>query len=365
MADDVEVFRPRDDVGFFQGPEDTVRFEGDEGRDGKVGPQVLFKGVHIAAEEPVRKDGRFLDVRAVQGQDHRAARFGGEDGIHRRFHALVEVHVLGIATSRSNGDICQVLDGYAGDVQQVVTTFFPGFVPVAADDFIEVAICRKDRIDQETRIEQGCGLLHIVVEGIIFQKARFTFRIAAAAEGFRQGHGVVAHDRFITGNARQDGFAAAAKPGHRMEGHGTGQDDLVGLDDVRIEIDVIAIGGRPDFGQLGGIAAVMADDLYALDHVCTADDGIFFRRMGPMRPLGRDDRNLVILDAGLVQFIDDDGQHLGRMDQAGNIADDDGDRIAGLDDIFQRRAANRMAQGLADGSLFIGDGVDMVAVQVI
>ena len=236
---------------------------------------------------------------------------------------------------------------------------------MAADDFIEIAVCRKDGVDQKTGIEQGCGLFHIVVEGIVFQQTRFASGIAAAAKGIGQGHGVVAHNRFIAGNTGQDGFASAAKTGHGMEGYGAGQDDFIGLDDVRVEIDVIAMRRRPDFGQLRRIAAVVADDFDALDHVFAADDDVFFRRMGPVRPLGRDDGNLFVPDAGLVQFIDDDRQHLCRMDQTGNVTDDDSYRIAGLDDVFERCAADRVAQSLSNGFLFIGYGIDGIAVQVI
>ena len=49
-------------------------------------------------------------------------------------------------------------------------------------------------------------------------------------------------------------------------------------------------------GQLRRIAAVMADD-FALDHVFAADDDVFFRPMGRVNPLGRDDGNLFVPDA--------------------------------------------------------------------
>ena len=74
--------------------------------------------------------------------------------------------------------------------------------------------------------------------------------IAAAAKGIGQGHGVVAHDRFIAGNSRQDSFTAAAKPGHRMEGYGTGHDDLISPNGFGIEPNIVAVRRRTDFYEV-------------------------------------------------------------------------------------------------------------------
>ena len=79
--------------------------------------------------------------------------------------------------------------------------------------------------------------------------------------------------------------------------------------------------------------------------------------MGPVRPLGRDDGNLFVPDAGLVQFIDDDRQHLCRMDRARDVTDDDGNRIPGRYDVGQGKAVNGLAQGLSDSGGLIGDGI--------
>ena len=87
--------------------------------------------------------------------------------------------------------------------------------------------------------------------------------------------------------------------------------------------------------------------------------------MGPMGALGRNDGDLLVLHADGVQFLYDNRQHDIRMDQAGNIADDDGHGIAGLDDVAQGRAAYRLAQGLAYCGLFIGGDSYVVAVQVV
>ena len=58
---------------------------------------------------------------------------------------------------------------------------------------------------------------------------------------------MVAHNRFIAGNSRQDSFTAAAKPGHRMEGYGTGHDNLIGPNGFGIKPYLIAVRRRPDF----------------------------------------------------------------------------------------------------------------------
>ena len=87
--------------------------------------------------------------------------------------------------------------------------------------------------------------------------------------------------------------------------------------------------------------------------------------MSPMGTLGCNDGDLLVFHADGVQFFYNNRQHDIRMDQTGNIADDDGHGIAGLDDVTQRRAAYRLAQSLAYCVLLIGNDGYVIAVQVV
>ena len=104
----------------------------------------------------------------------------------------------------------------------------------------------------------------------------------------------------------------------------------------------------------------MIDNGKALYHLLAADQLVFFRRMSPVSPLGRNNLDLPIRNTGQIQFVYNDRQHLCRMDGTGNVADDDGYGVPGCYDVNQGKAVNGLAQGLSDSGGLIGDGFYMI-----
>ena len=71
--------------------------------------------------------------------------------------------------------------------------------------------------------------------------------------------------------------------------------------------------------------------LDAVDDFLSADGDVFFRRLGPVGSLRKDDVDVVVGNPGQVQFIDDvDEELVGMIPRACNIGDDQADFITGL-----------------------------------
>ena len=158
---------------------------------------------------------------------------------------------------------------------------------------------------------------------------------------------MVALDRFKTGDARQDELAAAAVTGKEMGRNAVDDDNFVGVDDVFIEFQWCAELGRTEVDE----SRIHAVVLIGLD---AADD--FF---AAVRALGKDDVDVVIGDAGQVQFVDDiDKELIGMVPRAGDVGDDEADLIAFLDFFLQRGAADRMTHAV-NRRLFDVDGRDV------
>ena len=169
---------------------------------------------------------------------------------------------------------------------------------------------------------------------------------------------MVALDRFKAGDARQDELAAAAVTGKEMGRNAVDDDDFVGVDDVFIEFQWCAELGRTEVDE-SRIHAVVLIGLDAADDFFAADEDVFFRRLGAVRALGKDDVDVVIGDAGQVQFVDDiDKELIGMVPRAGDVGDDEADLIAFLDFFLQRGAADRMTHAV-DRRLFDVDCRDV------
>lgn len=124
-----------------------------------------------------------------------------------------------------------------------------------------------------------------------------------------QSVAVVALDRFETGNAGQDEFAAAAVTGEEVGRNAIDDDDFVGVDNVFVEFQRRAELGRAAVDE-GRVHAVMLIGFDAADDFFTADADVFFRRLGAVRTLSEDNADVVIGDAGQVQFVDDVDEEL-------------------------------------------------------
>ena len=98
-----------------------------------------------------------------------------------------------------------------------------------------------------------------------------------------QGMAVIALNRFKARYAGQDEFATAAKTGEEVGRNAVDDDDLVGVDDVFIQLQRCAQLGCAAVDE-GRIHAVVLIGLDAVDDVLTADGDVFFRRLGRWEP---------------------------------------------------------------------------------
>lgn len=110
---------------------------------------------------------------------------------------------------------------------------------------------------------------------------------------------MIALNRFKAGYAGQNELAAAAETGEEVGRNPVDDDDLVGVDDVFIQLQRRTQLGRAAVDE-GRVHTVMLIGLDAVDDFLTADGDVFFRRLGPMGSLGKDDVDIVVGNPGQV-----------------------------------------------------------------
>jgi len=307
-ADVVEVARQRDqDDRVFMGQAEEV--EGDEEGDGEVCPQGRFHFFHRIVFEAVHVDSRFFDVPGFHDGDDDAAVFDSHFSRVIAFAALVEADVAGIAAGAGDDDVCFFFHRDALDVENGFGASPPCVVPVTADHAADFAVAVDDGVDEEARIDLAAGFDHVVVERVVVDLEGPRLGVDAVTKFVSQSVAVVALDRFETGNAGQDEFAAAAVTGEEMGRNAIDDDDFVGVDNVFVEFQRRAELGRAAVDE-GRVHAVMLIGLDAADDFFTADADVFFRRLGAVRTLSEDNADVVIGDAGQVQFVDDVDEEL-------------------------------------------------------
>lgn len=171
---------------------------------------------------------------------------------------------------------------------------------------------------------------------------------------------MIALNRFKAGYAGQDEFAAAAETGEEVGRNPVDDDDLVGVDDMFIQLQRCAQLGRAAVDE-GRVHTVMLIGLDAVDDFLTADGDVFFRRLGPVGSLRKDDVDVVVGNPGQVQFIDDvDEELVGMIPRACNIGDDQADFITGLYLFGQGGAADGVAHAVHRRFFYV-DGGDVLS----
>ena len=125
------------------------------------------------------------------------------------------------------GDALDVEDGFGASP--------PCVVPVTADHAADFAVAVDDGVDEEARIDLAAGFDHVVVERVVVNLEGPRLGVDAVTKFVSQSVAVVALDRFETGNAGQDEFAAAAVTGEEMGRNAIDDDDFVGVDNVFVE----------------------------------------------------------------------------------------------------------------------------------
>ena len=212
------------------------QIEGDEEGDGEVSPEGRFHLFHRIVFEAVEVDGRFFDVAGFHDGDDDAPFFDGHFSRVIAFAALVEADVTGISAGAGEDDVRFLLHGDALDVEDGLRSGMPGFIPIAADHAADFAVGIDDGMDEEAGIDLAAGFDHVIVQRIVFNHEGPGLGIDTVTEFVGQGMAVIALNRFEAGYAGQDELAAAAETGKEVGRNPVDDDDLVGVDDVFIQL---------------------------------------------------------------------------------------------------------------------------------
>ena len=133
------------------------------------------------------------------------------------FATLVQIYIFRAAACRSDNNICLLFNMHACHCQKVMAAFFPRFIPVPGNNFMQVAFGAEHHVYQKRRVNFCAYFRHILVQRVIFQNAGFAQRIAACTNFICQCHSMVVHNGSVAAYARHNSFAPAAKACHRVQ----------------------------------------------------------------------------------------------------------------------------------------------------
>ena len=206
-------------------------------------------------------------------------------------------------------------------------------------------------MNEESRFHHIGGFLHVVRYRIVIEEGGAGLRVDAGAEFFTESVAVVDLDGLISGNAREEQFAAAAVACEEVRGDAIDDDDLIRFDSVFVQPDRSASLGIADVDEFIHVFAVMLVELYAVGQLFANDSDIFFRGLFAVGALREEDADVIIRDAAAVQFIYDvDDVLIGMVPDAGDVSADDADLIAFGNDFGERLAADRVTHAFQGSS---------------
>ena len=356
FAEDVEVLGPGNDVdGVCHGCDEV--FEGDEEGDGEAGSEAFFHFCEVLVFEAAEVGRWFLDVFGFDHGDDDAAFFGGDFGGGVALGALVEVGVFRVAACGDDGDVGLGFHPYFLHTVDFTGTFEPCFVGVASNHGGDFPFCIDDGVDEEAWCDHVAGFLHVFGDGVSCDFEEGCVRVQAASDCGSQCVAVVLLDGFEAGYAREDEFPSAAKACHVVGGDGVDEDDFVSFDDAGVDPYVSASCRGADVGQHGFVGGdVLVHFNAGSDFLAHAGD-VFLVGVDAVGALCEDDVDVVVRDAGVVQFVDDvDGEFGSAVPCAGDVSDDEADLVAFLHEVVERLSADRMTHAFDGGFFHVAGG---------
>jgi len=155
-------------------------------------------------------------------------------------------------------------------------------------------------------------------------------------------HTVIAHHGFQPRDAGHDSFGTAAEAGEEVGLDEAGGDAQVGLHPLRVEPDGDAVAVLAHPGERRAVARVVVDDADAVVDLVAEHAAQLLLGVAAVRPRRHEDRDVVEVDDA-VELLEHGGDHEVARLGPGAVAHRDGDRLARLGDLAQRRAGDRLA----------------------
>ena len=304
MAAQLEVLPdPADQILGLLGPHDPVLED--------VLAQALLAGAH-------QQDGAAVLHRVL--------------GIVQSLLGLVKVQILGSAALGHDHDVGPLGDLLLIEAVQERAAFPVGLGHIAGHGLDDLLLLIQDHVQDEVHAADVGGLFDVLTQGIGGD-------VAGAGQGVDH-HGVVRLDGGPGGDAGHDGLGAAGIAGEVVIFDVAQADPAVGLGHLFHDVHRGATGGDAH-GDGGGGVAVDAADLVIgplAGQLQPLGIGVL-----PVAAQGEDQGDILLGHAAGIELVQQSREHLVAGAGAGDIAGDDGDLLAGPDDILQA--------GRADGSL--------------
>ena len=111
-------------------------------------------------------------------------------------------------------------------------------------------------------------------------------------------------DCFPTGNAGKDHFSSAAKACKQVRHDPSGHDDEIRFDNTAIEFNWGSMRRGPHKDKVFTDVTVVLVKAAPAGGFFSADSYVLIRGLGSVRTLGKNDGNILIGDACLIEFVD-------------------------------------------------------------
>ena len=144
-ADKIKVFLTGHQI-HGMGFNDAAALISNKGSHIKIVPDFLFRLLQVALNQPVRKHGRFLNVRAFQHDDGNAAGFDCHVHIHVALGTLIQIDILGIPAAAGNDHVRLLCNGNTADFQQIFTALVKRCFPVTGYHFVQTAFACENNV---------------------------------------------------------------------------------------------------------------------------------------------------------------------------------------------------------------------------
>ena len=261
-------------------------------------------------------------------------------GVVQGLLGLVKVQVLGCAALGHDDDIRTVVDVLAVEPVQIAAALPVGQGHITGHGADDLLVLIQHHVEDIIHPAHGGGLLNVPAQGVALQ--------ISGAGALPDHHGVIGLDRAGSGDAGHNGLGAAGISGKVVIFDVAQANAPVRLGHHPGDVHRRTGRGDAQMHHIRGVAVHAADLCPGL---FTGQMAHFLRGLGAVAAQCENQSDILRPGPAGIQLVQQ-GRHDGIGGHGpGDIAGNNGDLLAGVDDLPQQRSANGGGEGPADLSL--------------
>jgi hypothetical protein len=261
------------------------------------------------------------------------------------FHALVKIHVKGIAAVRSDDDIEGLLHLLHGRFADEFVASAVGFDEIARENAGDLAGFVEGDVQQKAGADAQGDIANFLPDRIANRNSKCRSRIANVAGV------VIRHNRLQPGTTGHDPLRTAAEPGEEMRLDKAGDDAHIGLGEMLVDQGRCAVVHHPELLHGLRIFRLVIDHSVILDDFRREHFLQLFNSVRSMRAKLVQKRDLFARDE--AEIVEKPGDEPIIRRGARNVREGDTDLRARRDPITQRLGGNRSFKSAKDGLLLV------------